>query len=343
MRPPALALVLAVVAVTVSGATPQARAQKRYSLRMATLAPSGSSWMRIFDAWNESLEKATDGRLRFRFYPGGVAGDEDDFIRKMRVDQLDGAAVTSTGLGLVVPSVLVLAAPGMFNNYAQLDHAREVLSGELDKKFLDHGYVLLGWGDVGKARLFSKARPIEKPSDLRRVRPWAWRGDVLFTEFLKVVGADGVPLGVPEVYPALETGIVDTVPASALAAVSLQWYTQLKWVTSNSLSILIGATILRKDKYDALPSDLRAALDRTAVVAQKALRVVIRRDDAKAYRAILDHGVEEVNVAPYQKQWLAAAKKTRDDLVGRLYPASLLHRVEQLARAPVPSGAQASR
>lgn len=324
------ALVIAALALAVPGSTPSpADAQKSYTLRIATLAPRGSSWMRIFDAWNASVKKETNGKLNLRFYPGGVAGDERDFVRKMRAGQMDGAAVTSTGLGLVVRPVLVLAVPGMFDSYRQLDKVRNMLSADLEKQFLANGYKLLGWGDVGQARLFSSARPIRKPSDLKKVRPWAWRDDVIFTEVLKVVGANPIRLGVPEVYPALQTGMVDTVPASAIAAVSLQWYTRLKYVTKQDTSTIIGATILKKDKYQELPDDIRAAFDKTSVKAHKALRSVIRRDDKRAYKTVLKRGLKEVDAESQRPAWEKVAKKVRNNLKGRLYPASLLKKVQR--------------
>ncbi|MFW6050594.1 MAG: TRAP transporter substrate-binding protein DctP [Myxococcota bacterium] len=300
-------------------------------MRIATLAPRGSSWMRIFNAWNASLKKETGGKLQLRFYPGGVAGDERDFVRKIRAGQLDGAAVTSTGLGLVVRPVLVLAVPGMFDNYGQLDKARTALESEFDKQFLANDYKLLGWGDVGEARLFSNKQPIRKPSDLKQVRPWAWRDDVIFTEVLKVVGANPVRLGVPEVYPALQTGMVDTVPSSAIAAVSLQWYTRLKYVSKQSTSTIVGATILKKNKYQGLPPDLRAALDKTSEKAHRALRSVIRRDDKRAYRTILQRGLKEIDAEGSRADWERVGAKVRNNLAGRLYPKSLMKKVQRVA------------
>src|SRR5690606_32486456 len=173
-----------------------------------------------------SLKQATNNRLALRFYPGGSQGDERDFIRKIRAGQLDGAAVTSNGLGQVVRPVLVLQAPGLFSGYPAIDRVRSELASEFDTQFEEAGFKLLGWGDAGKARLFSN-KPIRRPQDLRGVRPWAWNSEPMFSEMLSIVGANGVQLGVPEVYPALQTRMVDTVPASALAAVSLQWFTRV--------------------------------------------------------------------------------------------------------------------
>lgn len=328
----ALVLALAVFAFALPGGTaPSARAEGATVLRMATLAPSGSSWMKVFNAWNQSLQKVTNGTLKFSFYAGGSQGDERDFVRKMRAGQMDGAAITTTGLGILVRSVLVLAVPGVITEYAQLDRVRTELNPDFAEMFDKAGYKLLGWGDVGKTRIFSKEK-FDKPSDFKRLRPWAWKDDLIFSEFLKVVGANPVSLGVPEVYPSLQTKIIDTVPASALAAVSLQWYTQLKYVTASSNGIIVGATIIKKDKFDALTEEQKTALVDTGVRAHKALNKSIRRDDDKAYATILKRGISTVDTTPYQAEWDAAAEKTRKNLTGRVYPKSLLDKVEAAAR-----------
>ena len=179
----------------------------------------------------------------------------------MRAGQMDGAALTSTGLGQLVRQVLVLSVPGAFDDYKQLTSVREALGERFEGMFDQEGYTLLGWGDAGKTRLFSMEK-VERPSDIKALRPWAWKDDLIFTEFLKVVGANPVRLGVPEVYPALQTRMVDTLPASALAAVALQWYTRLKFVSKQNSGIIAGATVLRKDKFEALTEEQKKVLDR---------------------------------------------------------------------------------
>ena len=121
---------------------------------MATLAPSGSSWMKVFNAWNQTVQKETNKTLKFSFYAGGSQGDERDFVRKMRAGQMDGAAITTTGLGMLVRSVLVLALPQVITEYSQLDRVRTELNAQFEEMFDQEGYKLLGWGDVGKTRLF---------------------------------------------------------------------------------------------------------------------------------------------------------------------------------------------
>lgn len=327
----AFTVALATAAVATPGAVPQvASAEAATELRIATLAPSGSSWMKVFNAWNLTIQKQTNDTLKFRFYTGGSQGDERDFVRKMRAGQMDGASITTTGLGQLVRQVLVLSVPGVFNEYQELDRVRAALNERFEGMFDQEGYTLLGWGDVGKTRLFSMER-VERPSDIKKLRPWAWKDDLIFTEFLKVVGANPVRLGVPEVYPALQTGMVDTLPASALAAVSLQWYTRLKYVSKRNSGIIVGATLIRKDKFEQLTDEQKKVLIETGIRAHVALNKMIRRDDDKSYQTVLKRGIAEVDTTQTHDEWEAVSAQVRERLTGRIYPKSLLDAVIKAA------------
>ncbi|MBT8481569.1 MAG: TRAP transporter substrate-binding protein DctP, partial [Myxococcales bacterium] len=108
---------LLVAAFALPGTSTPTRAEESHTLRIASLAPAGSSWMKILNAWNKTLQEKTDGKLKMRFYPGGSQGDERDFVRKMRVGQLDGGVVTMTGMSLLIPAMNVLVLPGLLPTY----------------------------------------------------------------------------------------------------------------------------------------------------------------------------------------------------------------------------------
>lgn len=323
------ALAAACLLVGGSGAR-QAEAEGKTVIRYGTLAPAGSAFGKVLKAWNRSLSKETEGRVELRVYSGGTQGDERDVIRKIRAGQMDAAGVTTVGLSLVVRPVLVLSAPGVIETYEQLARVREKLDARFDAMFEEAGFVLMAWSDAGKGRLMSTL-PIAKPADLRAARPWAWKDDPIFAEFLKVVGANPVRLGVPEVYPALQTGMVDVVPASAIGAVALQWFTKLKYMSKDSFGIVLGATLIKKEKLEELsPGDQKVLLD-TAKRAGLALDQVVRRDDARAYDVMIERGIEVVDTTPFQSEWEAAGKETRERLVGRIYSKSLLEEVQAAA------------
>ncbi|MFW2387039.1 MAG: TRAP transporter substrate-binding protein DctP [Polyangiales bacterium] len=322
---------LALAAFTLPGSPTTSHADESYTLRIATLAPAGSSWMKIVHAWNKTLQDKTNGRLKMRFYPGGSQGDERDFIRKMRVGQLDGAVVTMTGMSMVVRSMVVLVLPGFLDTYEELDRVREKMAPEFEALFEKEGFKLVGWGDAGRNRLFA-AKPFRAPSDLKSLRPWVWKDELVFVELYDVIGANAVRLGVPEVYPALQTRMVDMVSSSALTAVALQWYTQVKYMTGWNSAIIAGGTVMRKDKYDALPADIREVFDTTADRAHELINKTIRKDDEKAYQVVLKRGIQVVDAGDAKPKWDAAYKQVRENFTGRLFPKSLLDAVAQAAK-----------
>jgi TRAP-type C4-dicarboxylate transport system substrate-binding protein len=326
---------LVIGAMLVPGAVspPAAEAASPTVIRFASLAPPGSAFMKVMKAWNRSLKDGTDGRVELRFYSGGSQGDERDFIRKVRAGQMDAAGVSTTGLGMVARPVLVLASPGLITEYDQLERTRTALNDRFAQLFEDNGFVLLNWGEAGKNRLFSM-EPFERPADLKRLRPWAWKDDPVFAEFVEVIGANPVRVGAPEVYGGLQTRMLDTVPVSALAAVAMQWYTKLDYMAKQNFGIIIGGSVIKKEKFDALSEHDQKVLLETSERAARAGDKLARRDDQRAYDSLVKRGIHVVDLSPYEAEWDAAAAKTRQNLAGRLYSQSLLAAVEGHAAPP---------
>jgi len=294
------------------------------------MAPGNSAFGKVLKAWNRSVKKETEGRVEIRFYAGGSQGDERDFLRKIRVGQIDAAGVTAVGLGMVVRPILVLTAPGLITEYEQLHRVRSQMRERFVKLFRDAGFELLVWGDGGLNRLFS-TKPFAKPDDIKSMRPWAWKDDPVFSGFVNVIGANPVRVGAMEVYGGLQTRMIDFVPTSALAAVAFQWHTKLNYMSKQNLNILIGGSIIEQEKLDELTPGDQQILRDTAVRAVNAMDKIVLRDDTRAYQVMLERGMKEVDLAPHQAEWDAVSKKTREQLAGRVYSKDLLAAVESLA------------
>ena len=322
---------LVCAASALPGTTTTTKAEQTYTLRIATLAPAGSSWMKVVNAWNKTLQEKTNGRLKIQVYPGGSQGDERDFVRKMRVGQLDAGIMTMTGMSMLVRSMIVLVLPGFLDTYEELDRVRAKMAPQFEAMFEKEGFKLVGWGDAGLNRLFA-AKPFRSPSDLKALRPWVWKDELVFVELYDIIGASAVRLGVPEVYPALQTRMIDMVSSSALTAVALQWYTRVKYMTGWNSAIIAGGTLMRKDKYDALPPDLQEAFDSTSARAHELINKTIRKDDEKAYDVIVKKGIQVVDAGDAKAEWDAAYAKVRENFTGRLFSKSLLVAVTDAAK-----------
>lgn len=312
---------------------PRSGANDAQVMRIASLAPAGSGGDRVFKAFGERLKQYSGGQLRARMYGGGVAGDERDVIRKMRIGQLEAASLSSVGLGQLVRSALILQVPGLFQSREQVQRVRRALERDFADQFAAAGYVLLGWGDVGERRMFSKKR-ITGPSDLRSARPWVWREDPVGAELLAIIGANGVPLGLPEVMAALSTDMVDTVTATALAAVGLQWFRHVKYMTKGTGEPVVGATVVRKVWFDALRPELRDALRKASAEIESALASQVQREDERAARVLVQRGIVEVDLMARRTEWEPVLAQLHTRLTGRLFSRELLEKVVASAREP---------
>lgn len=322
-----LALALALLAaVVLPAAVPGAGAQAptTTTLRMAVLAPRGSTWHRVFTAWGNTLRTQTQGALTIQVQTASP-GDERNLVAQMRAGQLDGACFTSVGLGHVARPSLVLQAPGVFDGYEQIDRARTAMDAELRAMFEQNGAVLLGWSDYGRGRVFS-TRPVARPADLRGAHVWTLADDPIAPEFLHVVGATPVELPLGGVMGALNAGQVDTVVASASAVSALQWHTRLTHVMQQSNAVLVGGTLIAKPRFDALSPALQQALRDTGRQAHETLQRTVRRDDDRFYEALTSHGMTPVDASAHEAEWRQAAQQARERLVGRVFERALLDR-----------------
>ncbi|MDH3482939.1 MAG: TRAP transporter substrate-binding protein DctP [Myxococcales bacterium] len=327
-----LVLLVFALLITADVWIPAARAEPAYVLRIATLAPAASPTGREYQNFRRELAERTNGQVSVRMYAGGVAGDERTVVRKIRAGQLDGALLTTAGLGAVVRQVLVLESPGLITSYSELDRVRERLRPELSQLFDEAGYELIAWGDAGRVRLFSKHR-LERPADLRGVRPWVWRDSYTMKAFIEAAGANGVVLGVPEVYPGLQTNMIDTVISSSIGVLGFQWHAALKTMSKPASGVVVGAFIIKKDRLEALPEAAQRYIRDTANDTEAKFMRIGRKLDDDASRALAKR-LEVVDMAPFRGAWEATARRARDSLVGRLYSKQLLERVQAIVEAP---------
>jgi len=314
-------VLLLVVGLLVSGDSfaEVAQAEAALEIRIATLAPRQSPLGDEYQKLKVGMKKATDGQVNLQMYYGGVAGDESTVVRKMRVGQLDGALITSAGLGKLVRSVLVLQAPGLIVTYPELELVRKELGPRFEELFRNAGYELIAWGDAGRVRMFSKQK-IRAPGDLRSARPWAWRDSPTMQAFLRAAGANGVLLSLPEVYSSLQTGMIDTVIASSVAVMSFQWFTKLKTMAKQSSGIVVGAFIIKKEKYDALPKEGKEFFEKQVFDLDS------KEVDDEATEKLQER-LKVINLIASASSWQAVQYEARWALAGRLYSKSLLEEV----------------
>ncbi len=298
----------------------------KYEIKFGTLAPEGSNWIKIMRRMDRDLKKATSGQVGFRIYAGGVQGDEPEMIRKMYIGQLQSAGFTGNGLGEILPEIRVLELPFVYNSKDEVDHITEVFYDRFDQRFREQGFVLLGWTEVGYVYFFSK-EPIASIDDLQGMKIWTWESDPLARALFDELGLNPVPLPVTEVLTSLQTGMIDAVYCAPYAALGLQWFTRINYITAQPITNATGAVLMTVEKYNEIPEEYRDDLHTIIRDGLLDLTQHTRQDNQDAIEEMQSKGIVISNIddiTPFRE----ASLKVQQTLTGQLYDQELLDAVK---------------
>ena len=278
---------------------PAAVGTQPLEIKLATLAPEGSSWMKTFESINAEVNKKTSAEVGFKFYPGGVMGDEKDMLRKMQIGQIQGAALTSAGLSAIFGEMDVFQIPFLFQSYNEVDFVIKEMDGFFREGLEKHGYVLLGWSEGGFVRLMS-TKPIATLDDLKKAKVWTWADSPMTKAIFDEAGISAIPLSIPDVLVGLQTGLVDVVYAPPTGAIALQWFTKTKYMTDVNLIYLVGGVVIKKNVFEKMSLANQKILMDIFNRQMAALKITIRKENEEAIQVMVKHGVEIIKPTPEQ-------------------------------------------
>jgi TRAP-type C4-dicarboxylate transport system substrate-binding protein len=303
---------------------------QEYLIKVATIAPDGSTWVKVLKEYDSQIRKESNGRMGFKIYAGGVAGDEIDVLKKIRIGQYHAAGFTGVGIGEIAPNLRVLDSPFLFKSYDEVDYIYQKFSDEFEREIEKGGFVLLGWAEVGFVYTFTKT-PVYGVDDLKKLKMWAWQGDPIAEVAYKVIGITPVPLSITEVLTSLQTGIIDGVYGSPLAILATQWFTRVKYMHDVPLSNASGALLISKRYFDSLPKDLQEILLRNGKKYMRKLVELSREENKKAIETLKKNGIM-ITEPPSKKvlnEYDEVGKKIRRALVGKVFSQDWLDKVEK--------------
>jgi len=308
-----------------------AAAEPKYIIKFAAVAPEGSTWIKHMKMLDQDIRAESNGQLGFRIYAGGIAGDELDILRKMRIGQIHCTGFTGVGFGQILPEVRILDLPFLFKDYQETDRVHQQMRSYFADQFRKKGFELLSWAEVGNVYLFSK-KPITKLQDLSGLKVWAWAGDPVAKETFAAMGVNPIPLAVTDVNTAINTGMIDTVYAPPLGALALQWYTSMNYMLDLPMVHSTGAILISLKYFKQLPENLSQLLPGAVENAMRALTLELRKQNEEAIQIIKDSGVAIIpppsgnDLEQFQNIHYQVAK----DLTGKIYPKELLDRIYAL-------------
>jgi len=313
-----------------------AAAAQQVQLKVATLAPEGSSWMVEARRGADRIAERTGGRVGIRFYTGGTMGSDQAVLRKMRIGQLQGGAILVGSLTDVVPSIEIYNLPLLFHDYDEVDVVRAAFDKRLLGMLEEKGLVAFGFVETGFVYLMS-TRPVSSFADLEGRKIWMPEGDAISRAIADAAKLSPVPLAIADVLTGLQTGLVDTVAAPPVGAVALQWFTKASYVTDLPVTYVYGTLVFSREAMERLSPPDREVVREVLTETISGLDRRARQDTEQARQALVRQGVtfvepnEEMrrrwaNVAAEATQTLIGEQRYERGMVGEIQAALEQHR-----------------
>jgi TRAP-type C4-dicarboxylate transport system substrate-binding protein len=330
-----LALILAAVSLGVGASTAFA-AEKPTLIKLATIAPRGSSYHQSLVQMGENWRKISGGTVQLVIYPDGTQGSEADTVGLMQTHSLQASLLTVVGLSEIEPEVGALQnMPMAFRSLEEVDYVGEHLRPRLEKRLEAKGYLVMFWTDSGWVRFFAK-QPIDRPEDLRKLKIFSWAGSAQQADLWKGSGFTPVSLETANIGQALMSGTISAVPVPPLFALFGQFYTDLgkaKYMLEINWAPLVGALVVRKEALEKLPANVREEMIKVAAEAGKTIKINGRAENEKAVEAMVKRGLTVIKMTPdAEVEWREAAEQVYPKIRGAMVPADVFDEALRLIK-----------
>ena len=305
---------------------------KKIVIKMATLAPEGTEWHGLLVELGQRWQKETKGDIRLRIYPGGVVGDERDMIRKMRIGQIQGAAISNEGMTEINPYFSSFYMPLLYQSYDEVDFVRDRLGNDLHQQTEKNGFKLLAMVDVGWAYWFS-SEPIFTPEDLRKNKIFIWAGDYKSAQLYEKHGYQPIPLAMTDVLSGLQTGLITSIGFNPMYALSQQLF----GIADNMLDMkwgnLTAAIIIDLRTWNRINVDNQNLMMEIANQIGKGFQEKNRYESDKAVGVMQEYGLKVNKISPDQlDDWKRLINKMTPDFRGTVIDEKAFDRLIEIRK-----------
>lgn len=324
------ALILA--AVLCCGSWSQASAQRRRNLKikLGTVAPKNSVWHEVLLDMRQDWREISGGAVDLVIYPGGVTGDEETMLRKMRAGQIQAALMSGSGMAYVDNGVSALQVPFTFDSLEEFDYVRQKIQPDLEARIEAKNYKVLHWSEAGWAHLFA-VRPFETVDDVRKMKLYTSKGDERMLRLYGDLGFHAVPLDLTELQTALETRMVEAFVVPPLVAAGYQWFGSASYMLSERFLPIVGATLIDKETWDRIPPEQQKQMLASASRAGAAMQQAVRAQGEQAIAKMQEYGL---NVIPADAEttaaWVREVEAAYPKMRGSYAPGDMLDEVRRL-------------
>jgi len=301
------------------------------TLKIATAAPEGATWMEKMRAGAEEISQRSEGRVKIKFFAGGVMGNDKSVMRKIRIGQLHGGAFVAGSLEEIARNINIFSLPLIFRSYEEVDYVRNIMDIELKNELEQAGFASFGFAEGGFAHIMSP-QPIRSTDDARGLKIWVPEGDRISYQIMESLGLAPVTLPITDVMTGLQARLIEVIASSPIGALAFQWHTKVQYVTNIPLSYLYGTLVIDKRFFAKLSSGDQALVREVMERIYIELNQSNRQDNADALAAMAQQGIQFIDTtAAASVEWRQVAADLNRQLgeekvfSSALYQAILAH------------------
>jgi TRAP-type transport system periplasmic protein len=306
-----------------------ASASAALTFKIATISPDGTSWMEAMKQASKEISRRTSGRVAFRFYPGGIMGNDASVLRKIRIGQLSGGAITGGGLARIYQDSQVYSLPLAFRSFDEVDYVRMRMDPIILNGIRDSGFISFGLSEGGFAYVMSN-QPLYCVEDIKGQKVWVPEGDLLSRSAFEAIRVSPISLPLTDVLTGLQTGLINTVATSPIGAIALQWHTRVKYLTDTPLMYLYGTLVVRRKVFESLSMEDQSVVTEVMGEVFEKLNRQNRIDNDEALGALVKQGIQIVRPTDQQAQgWRGVTDEVRNRLIREAVLSESILRVFQ--------------
>ena len=285
-------------------------------IKIATLTPDGTTSMKKMRSAAKEIATRTNNRVKIKFYPGGVMGNENAVLRKIRINQLQGAIVSSGSLSRYNKDTTIYAMPFFFNSQEEVLYIRKKMDKLIIQGLEKKGLVSFGIVETGFTYILSD-KPIKEVAYLRKQKLWI-PDTASSRNAVKAFKLTPVPLPFSDVLAGLQTSLVNTVIISPIACIALQWHTQVKYLTEAPILYSWGTLIIRKQHLNKLKTQDKKIVNEILSRTVMEMDLQNQKDNIAALAALKNQGI--LFIKPNSEQlpvWKKLAQQGNSELVAK--------------------------
>lgn len=311
------------LAVAFSAMVAEAAAAKPVRVKLATLAPKGTSFHIILQEMGEKWKAAADGGVALTMFTDGSMGSEGDMVRRIRLGQLHAGLLTASGITEIESEVSGFQnIPLAFRSLDEAAWVREQLAPRFEQQIAAKGFILLGWCDSGWWRIFSK-KPVRTPDALRGEKLNIGTDSPGMATLARSMGMQPVELVPTNVLVSLQTGLITITPSPPIYALTGQFFTPAPHMLELNWAPLVGGIVMGKKTWDELTPAQQEVVRTSAVDACAKITVRARQEMVESVDAMKKRGLQVQTVeGDLEKTWIAFFEEAQRLARGTLVPAA---------------------